>query len=160
LRLLWAEKAKEFSEWAAEQSHVVSSVTTTGKPLEEQLAQAQENVLHVQKSTDRYTSMITLTQQLDDARITDNKHTELTIEILKLKWEKLNHLAKETEEVIQKQLLSRTNSEVSPDELKEFRECFDHFDKDANGMLARLELDSCLKVFLSSIHHIMSEEPK
>jgi len=65
--------------------------------------------------------------------------------VLKLRWEKLGNLAKETEELIQKQILAKKNTDVSPEELKEFRDCFDHFDKDRNGSLERLELDACLK---------------
>jgi len=37
------------------------------------------------------------------------------------------------------------NSQISPEELSEFRDCFSHFDKDKSGFLSRLELGACLK---------------
>lgn len=145
IRVEFAEKANEFNAWINEQSTAVSAITSGEKSLEEKLADAQQANANVQSNSHRFEEAAASNQKLEDARITDNKHTELTIEVLKLRWEKLANLAKETEDLIHKQILAKKNTDVSPDELKEFRDCFDHFDKDKNGSLERLELDACLK---------------
>jgi actinin alpha len=144
LRVQFADLAKTFSEWIAEQTNVVSSATGAGS-LEEQLQKARENAGVVQSNAHRWDDAVALNQKLDDARVTDNKHTELTIEVLKLKWDKLSLLARDTEDVIQKEIFAKSNSDLSPEELKELRDCFDHFDKDHSGALGKLELDACLK---------------
>jgi len=145
VRLAFAEKAKEFNEWINEQTTAVSSVTSSDKPLDGKLSEAQALNSSIQSNLPQYEEVGVANQKLEDSRITDNRHTELTIEVLKLRWEKLNNLAKETEDLIQKQILAKKNTDVSAEELKEFRDCFDHFDKDRNGSLERLELDACLK---------------
>lgn len=145
IRLEFAEKAKAFNEWINEQTAAVSAVTASHKELEEKHADAVALNASIASNQGQYAEAHQYNQKLEDARITDNRHTELTIEVLKLRWEKLNNLAKETEDLIQKQILAKKNTDVSADELKEFRDCFDHFDKDKNGSLERLELDACLK---------------
>jgi Ca2+-binding EF-hand superfamily protein len=145
LRVAFAEQAKAFNEWINEKSSAVNDVTGSSKDLEAKLVDATALNTEVQSNAGQYDQVVASNQSLDDALITDNQHTELTIEVLKLRWEKLNNLAKETEVLIQNQILSKKNTDVSADELKEFKECFDHFDKDHNGSLERLELDACLK---------------
>lgn len=103
LRVQFAQQAKEFSDWTAEQSAAVTATTADGT-LEEQLQKARELAVAIQGSSGKYTDISALNQKLDDARITDNKHTELTIEVLKLKWDKLTILARDTEDLIQKQV--------------------------------------------------------
>lgn len=145
LRVAFAEKAKAFNEWINESTAAVNAVTSSERSLDDKLTDASSVNARIQGNVAQYQHVVQANQELEDAHVTENPHTELTIEVLKLRWEKLNNLSKETEELIQKQILSKKNTEVSPDELKEFRECFDHFDKDHNGNLERLELDACLK---------------
>lgn len=145
LRVAFADQAKAFNEWINEKTGAVNGVTASDKDLEAKLQEASALNSEIQGNVAQYNNVVASNQTLEDALITDNQHTELTIEVLKLRWEKLNNLSKETEELIQKQILAKKNTDVSPDELKEFRECFDHFDKDHNGSLERLELDACLK---------------
>lgn len=145
LRVAFADQAKAFNEWINEKTAAVNEVTASDKDLEAKLADASALNSEIQGNAGQYSNVVAANQSLDDALITDNQHTELTIEVLKLRWEKLNNLSKETEDLIQKQILAKKNTDVSADELKEFKECFDHFDKDRNGSLERLELDACLK---------------
>lgn len=144
LRVEFATKAKDFSDWAAETSSTVSSVTQSGS-LEEQLVKARENSTFVNSNIGKFGEVAAVSQKLDDARVTDNKHTELTIEALKLKWDKLSLLARDTEDLIQKEIFAKSNSDLTAEELKELRDCFEHFDKDHSGALGKLELDACLK---------------
>jgi actinin alpha len=39
----------------------------------------------------------------------------------------------------------KKNADVSPAQLKEFKEVFDHFDRDQNGILTRVEFKACLQ---------------
>lgn len=145
LRVAFADQAKAFNEYINEKTAGVNAVTASSNDLDAKLQEASALYAEIQSNAGQYTNVVAANQSLEDALITDNQHTELTIEILKLRWEKLNNLSKETEVLIQNQILSKKNADVSQDELKEFKECFDHFDKDHNGSLERLELDACLK---------------
>lgn len=145
LRVAFADQAKAFNDWINEKTQQVNDVTGSDKDLEAKLADANAVNAEVQGNVAQYDQVVAANQTLEDAHVTDNQHTELTIEVLKLRWDKLNNLSKETEDLIQKQILAKKNTDVSADELKEFKECFDHFDKDKNGSLERLELDACLK---------------
>jgi len=145
LRVQFADKAKAFNNTITENTARVSDVTASGAALEQQAAEASANVAHIHSLEPHWTEVRALNQVLDDAFITDNRHTELSVEVLKLRWDKLNNLARETEDLINKQILAKQNTDLSPEELKEFKDCFDHFDKDSNKSLGRLELDACLK---------------
>jgi Ca2+-binding EF-hand superfamily protein len=145
LRVAFADQAKAFNDWINERTNAVSAVTASNNDLEAKLAEATALHADIVNNAGQYDTVVAANQTLEDAHVTDNPHTELTIEVLKLRWEKLNNLSKETEDLVQKQILAKKNTDVSPEELKEFRECFDHFDKDRNGSLERLELDACLK---------------
>jgi len=77
--------------------------------------------------------------------VSDNPHTELSVEGLKSSWDAINILARKKQQVIEKELLEQSGTGLSADQLREFKECFKHFDKDGDNLLDRLELGACLK---------------
>jgi hypothetical protein len=86
-----------------------------------------------------------LNHTIDAAEITENPHTDLTLETIKMKWDKLQRLGENTVQLLEGELIARKHGAVSPEELNEFKECFNHFDKDHNQFLNKLELKSCLQ---------------
>eukprot|EP01111_Echinosteliopsis_oligospora_P009179 TRINITY_DN264_c0_g1_i1.p1 TRINITY_DN264_c0_g1~~TRINITY_DN264_c0_g1_i1.p1 ORF type:complete len:882 (+),score=266.09 TRINITY_DN264_c0_g1_i1:86-2731(+) len=144
LRVEYAEKAKKYNDYITAASQAIGGITSSGKSIEEQATVANEENTKVQNNTD-FDDVAASAQKLDDARVTDNKHTDLTVEVLKLRSDKLKNTAQETTEAIQKQILANQKSEVSAEEIADFRECFDHFDKDKDQRLTHHELNACLK---------------
>jgi Ca2+-binding EF-hand superfamily protein len=43
------------------------------------------------------------------------------------------------------EILAKKNSDITPEQLNEFKEVFQHFDKDKNGALSRIEFKACLQ---------------
>jgi len=82
---------------------------------------------------------------MEDEGITENPHTSLTIESIRSQWNALAILAKEKAQALDKEILASSASSLSPEQVKEFRDCFIHFDKDKDSALNRLELGSCLQ---------------
>jgi len=82
---------------------------------------------------------------MEDEGITENRHTSLTIESIRSQWNSLAILAKEKAQALDKAILASSASSLTPEQVKEFRDCFTHFDKDKDAVLNRLELGSCLK---------------
>jgi len=83
--------------------------------------------------------------QLEAAGVSNNPHTDLTFAVLRLEFEQLLKATSAKEALLQKEILKKKNSSVSAEQLAEFREVFEHFDKDKSGVLRRLEFKSCLQ---------------
>jgi len=142
LRVDFATKAKNFSSFIKEQSSKIESLSGE--------IQAQIDSLHaissdVSSGSSHYDELVQLTHQLDSAGVSDNPHTDLTIEGLKAQYEALTVLHKKKLEILEKELLAQSGSGLTPAQMQEFRECFKHFDKDEDNLLSRLELGACLK---------------
>jgi len=82
---------------------------------------------------------------MEDEGITENPHTSITIESIRSQWNALAILVKEKSQALDKEILASSASNLTPEQVKEFRDCFIHFDKDKDSTLNRLELGSCLK---------------
>jgi len=82
---------------------------------------------------------------LIQAGVTDNQHTDIQSATLKVDFDQLVKLTSQKEGILQKEILHKKGSKVSAEQLAEFKEVFDHFDKDRSGALGRLEFKSCLQ---------------
>lgn len=143
LRRSFATAAKSFQEWIQSQSSAVEALSGNA---EEQLQKLRSIGHTVNESGPSHFGQVeSVNSQLDAANIDDNQYTELTYHGLKQAFESLNVLIKKKEQVLEKEILASKHSGVSPDQLKEFQECFTHFDKDKDNLLDRLELGGCLK---------------
>jgi len=143
LRVSFAEKAKALHAFIQEQSAFVNSNSTA--ELEEQLKEIQHRKPTIFGGSEQLSAVEGLNTQLSEAGVTHNPHTDLTFPTLRADF---NQLVKETnnkETLIQKEIIQKTGSRVSAEQLAEFREVFDHFDKDRRGSLNRLEFKSCLQ---------------
>jgi Ca2+-binding EF-hand superfamily protein len=142
LRVDFATKAKAFSSFIKEQSSKIESLQGE--------IQAQIDSLHaisqdVSGGSSHYDELVHLTHLLDSAGVSDNPHTDLTIEGLKGQYDALNTLHQKKLQILEKELLAQSGSGLTPAQMQEFRECFKHFDKDEDNLLSRLELGACLK---------------
>ncbi|EFA82688.1 alpha actinin [Heterostelium album PN500] len=139
----FAENAQKVNEFCTQQTSVLSENNSSSA--EEQLKVVESVLAAASQNESLLNDCVQLSHQLDEAQITDNRYTQLTIESLKMKWEKFITLANKSEQVIQGEILSKSHTGVTAEELAEFRACYNHFDKDHNNSLNRLELSSCLK---------------
>ncbi|KAI5611791.1 alpha-actinin-1, partial [Silurus asotus] len=83
-------------------------------------------------------------QQIQEALIFDNKHTNYTMEHIRVGWEQLLTTIARTINEIENQILTRDAKGISQEQLSEFRASFNHFDRDHSGTLGAEEFRACL----------------
>jgi len=142
-----ANTAKSFSSWVdGEEAKLnAKSASVDKNRLEEEVAELKQLAVDIKGHSNAVDALVTLNNNVEAAEITENKHTELTLETLKLKWDKLNRLADNTVQLLENELIIKQHGNVSPEELTEFKDCFSHFDKDHDQVLTKLEFKSCLQ---------------
>uniref|UniRef100_A0A672SHN1 Alpha-actinin-1-like n=1 Tax=Sinocyclocheilus grahami TaxID=75366 RepID=A0A672SHN1_SINGR len=83
-------------------------------------------------------------QLIQEALIFDNKHTNYTMEHIRVGWEQLLTTIARTINEIENQILTRDAKGISQDQMNEFRASFNHFDRDHSGKLGAEEFKACL----------------
>jgi len=142
LRVDFANKAKDINEFSHQKSTAIDSLSGD---IQAQLDQLEAINAEISANQHKFNGVVAANQALEDAQVGDNPHTELSIEGIKSQWDSLNVLSKKKQQVLEKELLAKSGSGLTAEQLQEFRECFKHFDKDADSLLDRLELGACLK---------------
>ncbi|TRY91372.1 hypothetical protein DNTS_008522, partial [Danionella cerebrum] len=83
-------------------------------------------------------------QLIQEALIFDNKHTNYTMEHIRVGWEQLLTTIARTINEIENQVLTRDAKGISQEQMNEFRASFNHFDRDHSGKLGAEEFKACL----------------
>jgi len=138
----FAKKAQAFADWAKAKQGDIEGLSGD---LNAQLSTLGGITQQIATGQAQFHEVVAAQQALEDARVSDNPHTELSVEGLKGSWDAVNILARKKQQVIEKELLEQSGTGLSADQLREFKECFKHFDKDEDNLLSRLELGACLK---------------
>lgn len=112
LRVEWANAAKEFSEWVDGQEARLNekSSSVDKNKLEEEVAELKALSQELKSHHSKLDNLIALGGKVDAAGITENKHSELTLEGLKMKWDKLNNVADSTVTLLENELISRSTA--------------------------------------------------
>uniref|UniRef100_UPI00398EBB57 alpha-actinin-1-like isoform X4 n=1 Tax=Pristiophorus japonicus TaxID=55135 RepID=UPI00398EBB57 len=74
-------------------------------------------------------------QLIQEALIFDNKHTNYTMEHIRVGWEQLLTTIARTINEVENQILTRDAKGISQEQLNEFRSSFNHFDKKRTGLM-------------------------
>uniref|UniRef100_A0A7N8XWB7 Actinin, alpha 1 n=1 Tax=Mastacembelus armatus TaxID=205130 RepID=A0A7N8XWB7_9TELE len=83
-------------------------------------------------------------QLIQEALIFDNKHTNYTMEHIRVGWEQLLTTIARTINEIENQILTRDAKGISQDQLNEFRASFNHFDRKRTGIMDAEDFKTCL----------------
>uniref|UniRef100_W5NIS2 Actinin, alpha 2b n=1 Tax=Lepisosteus oculatus TaxID=7918 RepID=W5NIS2_LEPOC len=83
-------------------------------------------------------------QLIQESLIFDNKHTNYTMEHIRVGWELLLTTIARTINEIETQILTRDAKGISQEQMNEFRASFNHFDRDDSGKLRPEEFKACL----------------
>ena len=78
-------------------------------------------------------------QLIQEALIFDNKHTNYTMEHIRVGWEQLLTTIARTINEVENQILTRDAKGISQEQMNEFRASFNHFDRVRAPILAYLE---------------------
>jgi len=145
----FAHKAKSFKEFIDSQRSEISH-GLTGQ-IQAQLESLKHKSQQLSGHRSALEELISLNSSIDERNITHNRHTEETIETLNLAWENLNEFVVKQRNLLEKELLAQSGNGVSEEQLNEFRETFQQFDKDRSNSLEKHEFKACLSALGQSV---------
>jgi actinin alpha len=143
LRVQFANSAKELQDWIDSHSAAVNAAGSGS--LEDQLADVKNRKADISAGSSKLSALEALNTSLDEAGVTSNRHTNLTFASLKAAYSQLLRTVGDKESLIQKEIIAKAGQGITPEQFAEFKEVFEHFDKDSTGNLSRLEFKSCLQ---------------
>jgi len=83
-------------------------------------------------------------KKCEEANIESNEHTDHTVDDLSFEIAQVEKLIHKNLAAVEGQIAASGGSSVSAQQLKEYKETFNHFDVDKDNTLNRLEFKSCL----------------
>jgi actinin alpha len=145
LRVSWANESAKFVAWADEQDAAIQAKSADASDLDATIAALRALSGDIAGHKADYDALVQLNQQVEDAEITENKHTTNTFESVSLRWAAIQSSVQNAQKTIENEVLLKQHSGVSAEELSEYEKAFAHFDKNGDGSLNRLELKSALQ---------------
>uniref|UniRef100_A0A665X344 Actinin alpha 3b n=1 Tax=Echeneis naucrates TaxID=173247 RepID=A0A665X344_ECHNA len=145
LRRQFAAQANIIGPWIQTKMEEISHVSVDiAGSLEEQmnsLKQYEQNIINYKSNIDKLEGDHQLSQE---SLIFDNKHTNYTMEHIRVGWEQLLTTIARTINEVENQILTRDAKGISQEQLNEFRASFNHFDRKRNGMMDPDDFRACL----------------
>uniref|UniRef100_A0A4W3IPP7 Actinin alpha 2 n=1 Tax=Callorhinchus milii TaxID=7868 RepID=A0A4W3IPP7_CALMI len=145
LRRQFANQANIIGPWIQRKmEEIASSSIDMSGPLEDQmnkLKNYEEIIINYKSNVDKLEGD---NQLIQEALIFDNKHTNYTMEHIRVGWELLLTTIARTMNEIETQILTRDAKGITQEQMNEFRASFNHFDRDESGILRPEEFKACL----------------
>ncbi|XP_028920604.1 alpha-actinin-4 isoform X4 [Ornithorhynchus anatinus] len=145
LRRQFASQANIVGPWIQTKMEEIGRISIEmNGTLEDQLnhlKQYEQSIVHYKPNLDLLEQQHQLIQE---ALIFDNKHTNFTMEHIRVGWEQLLTTIARTINEVENQILTRDAKGISQEQMQEFRASFNHFDKDHCGALGPEEFKACL----------------
>uniref|UniRef100_A0A8C7ZDB5 Actinin alpha 3a n=1 Tax=Oryzias sinensis TaxID=183150 RepID=A0A8C7ZDB5_9TELE len=141
LRRQFAAQANIIGPWIQTKMEEISHVSVDiAGSLEEQmnsLKQYEQNIINYKSNIDKLEGDHQLSQE---SLIFDNKHTNYSMEHVRVGWEQLLTTIARTINEVENQILTRDAKGISQEQLNEFRASFNHFDRVTVQSFSRLLL--------------------
>ncbi|XP_040262435.1 alpha-actinin-4 [Bufo bufo] len=145
LRLQFANQANVVGPWIQAKMEEIGRIAIEMHgTLEDQMShlkQYEQSVLNYKPNIDKLEQQHQLIQE---ALIFDNKHTNYTMEHIRVGSEHLLTTIARTINEVENQILTRDAKGISQEQMHEYRASFNHFDKDHTGALGPEEFKACL----------------
>jgi hypothetical protein len=155
LRKEFADSANGFEQSVNELSLKISSMTGE---LESQLSFTQGLILKTEPLKNALVQLSEIDQQCIEASIDDNEYTIYSVEDLSFEFGLLvQNLVKKTS-FIENQMVARSKTNFTPQQLEEYSETFRVFDKDGSNGLERHEFKAALQANCTSIDEAKFED--
>jgi len=136
----YAEKANEADKWIIQ---TLAALASTSGDLQNQLVSVQK--LDTSFGDSFVSDLSQLDDQLAAGDVKTNKYTELNTPSIRVRVSELASGKKAKESLLQKEIIAKSDSTASPEQIQEFKEVFAHFDKSKNNSLSKSEFKSCLQ---------------
>nr|AAF76325.1 alpha-actinin 2 [Mus musculus] len=145
LRRQFAAQANAIGPWIQNKMEEIarSSIQITGA-LEDQmnqLKQYEHNIINYKNNIDKLEGDHQLIQE---GLVFDNKHTNYTMEHIRVGWELLLTTIGRTINEVETQILTRDAKGITQKQMNEFRASFNHFDRRKNGLMDHEDFRACL----------------
>lgn len=146
LRGTWGQQANNIHAWIVDQAaQVKAAVEGAGfNKMEDQLAAIHAVEAAVVGKKPAFDELENTTSNINENLIFDNSHSEHTIETLRGLWGQLNSNIKAFSAELSNQILTRDSRGITEEQMKEYKESFNFFDKDGAKKLDRTEFRACL----------------
>uniref|UniRef100_A0A2K6LZH4 Actinin alpha 2 n=1 Tax=Rhinopithecus bieti TaxID=61621 RepID=A0A2K6LZH4_RHIBE len=159
LRRQFAAQANAIGPWIQNKMEEIarSSIQITGA-LEDQmnqLKQYEHNIINYKNNIDKLEGDHQLIQE---ALVFDNKHTNYTMEHIRVGWELLLTTIARTINEVETQILTRDAKGITQEQMNEFRASFNHFDRRKNGLMDHEDFRACLISMGYDLPYILAEE--
>ncbi|KAJ6663651.1 hypothetical protein lerEdw1_009730 [Lerista edwardsae] len=136
LRRQFASQANIVGPWIQTKMEEIGRISIEMHgTLEDQLSHLKQ---YEQSIVDYKPNIDVLEQQhqlIQEALIFDNKHTNYTMEHIRVGWEQLLTTIARTINEVENQILTRDAKGISQEQMQEFRASFNHFDKKRTGSM-------------------------
>ncbi|XP_028415774.1 alpha-actinin-like [Dendronephthya gigantea] len=145
LRLNFANKANVCGPWIQTQTEQLRNIGIQNhKTLEDNLKVLQS----FEKTCTAYKPNIDeledIHQGVQQALIFENPHTQYSMDVLRVGWEQLLTGIARNINAVENQILTRDSKGITEAQMKEFRDTFNHFDRDKSMSLEPHEFKMCL----------------
>ncbi|XP_075692392.1 alpha-actinin-4 isoform X5 [Rhinoderma darwinii] len=148
LRLQFANQANVVGPWIQSKMEEIGRIAIEMHgTLEDQMShlkQYEQGVINYKPNIDKLEQQHQLIQE---ALIFDNKHTNYTMEHIRVGWEHLLTTIARTINEVENQILTRDAKGISQEQMHEFRASFNHFDK---KRLSALDADDFRALLIST----------
>uniref|UniRef100_A0A4W3ILP4 Actinin alpha 2 n=1 Tax=Callorhinchus milii TaxID=7868 RepID=A0A4W3ILP4_CALMI len=145
LRRQFANQANIIGPWIQRKmEEIASSSIDMSGPLEDQmnkLKNYEEIIINYKSNVDKLEGD---NQLIQEALIFDNKHTNYTMEHIRVGWELLLTTIARTMNEIETQILTRDAKGITQEQMNEFRASFNHFDRVQCSAMEPDDLRACL----------------
>uniref|UniRef100_A0A8C6Y2V8 Actinin alpha 4 n=1 Tax=Naja naja TaxID=35670 RepID=A0A8C6Y2V8_NAJNA len=130
LRRLFASQANIVGPWIQTKMEEIGRISIEmNGTLEDQLNHLKQYELNIVEYKPNIDVLEQQHQLIQEALIFDNKHTNYTMEHIRVGWEQLLTTIARTINEVENQILTRDAKGISQEQMQEFRASFNHFDK-------------------------------
>jgi actinin alpha len=145
LRKKFAALANVAGPWIEQHAEYVATLGFKASgSLEDQLSTLRAEEQTVAEFKTKMEELENCDQEIHEALIFDNPHTSYSMETLRTSYEQLVGAIARNINAVDNQILTRDSKGLSQEQMNEFRQSFNHFDKDKSGQLDKNEFKSCL----------------
>jgi actinin alpha len=145
LRLAFAERANALADYIQQRGSELAEQSMqalgTMEDQQEALVAFEAETLSHQPEVEGAEEVHRQTQA---ALIFDNKHAHVSMEGLRANWTALLQSIQRAKNEMENQILIRDSKGLNEEQIKEYRQSFNHFDRDSSGMLDKNEYRACL----------------
>jgi len=144
LRREFAQRANVAGQWLEARLDTVASMGLQKGSLEDHLKKLRSLEKETLEFLPRIEELEKFNEDVQKAMIFENKHTQYTMETLRVGREQLLTTIARNINELENQILTRDSKGISNEQMEEFRKSFLHFDKSHNKRLEPQEFKACL----------------